>query len=360
MLIVRSILAILASSGVAFAQTLPSPAFNAITGASIAIGGATLGANKIVSPGFAVNATGGVATGAATISGLAKSATFVGSGAAANIWSSLSVTGIGTSTPDIGTQSFVTSATGFANRTTAYKIGIAGGAICTVGSGDCYGANFIAQAASGTGGVLLTGFEMDMQNTGAAATDLGTSTASYGFLAVGSGSFTSTAGFSVTGPQQSFRHGFAVFDYPTTGIAGASENGFYDASTSVVAFRAGGTHTTLLAGDTCSCSFGVTLPNNIPAIYQKDSGGTLKSIIKLDNTDNVAIGYTTGFTTLYGTTLPEGDVAINWGSPTRRPGSLYTYQLFTYSTVTMTGLPTSAGGAAGTLWKDGSGYLRIN
>jgi hypothetical protein len=281
--------------------------------------------------------------------------TFTGSGSPALMWSNISVAASSATLPEIGQQVTMTSNVGIANLTTAYKVAFTPSLICGAQSADCYGINTIVQGVGGTH--LVVGHEVDINNVGVAATTIGAPTAVYANVSVAAGSATSTAAYWATGATAKWQYGFAVSDY---GAQKAAEYGFYDKSTSTTAFIVENTHTTVLDASNCVCSFGIVLPNNIPAIYQKDTTATLRNVIKLDNTNNIAIGYSTGFTTAYGTLMPEGNIAVTWGLTNRRPGAIYTYNMdMSGPSIIMSALPSVAG-ATGTLYKDASNFVKVS
>lgn len=143
--------------------------------------------------------------------GSGVSHTFTGSGGAANIWVNQSSAALSNTVPEIGAQFTMTSNTGFANQTTAYKIAATFSVIGTSASASIYGTNTIVQGTAGAGGYLVTGSEVDINNVGAAAATLGAGTAAYGYIAVAAGSFNSTAAYSATGSGRDWTYGFATW-----------------------------------------------------------------------------------------------------------------------------------------------------
>ncbi|UCI06248.1 hypothetical protein [Mesorhizobium sp. B1-1-8] len=174
-------------------------------------------------------------TGTTTLPGITigtpASVTFIGSGLSALVGLNQVTTAASATLPEIGAQFTMTSNTGLANTTTAYKIGLTSSVIGGANSASVYGANMITQGHAGSGGYLVTGIESDINNVGADAPTIGVSTAAYGFVSVASGLAKSTAGywaFGNTAPG-GWHHGFAV----SGTIADA---GFIDASTAVTSF----------------------------------------------------------------------------------------------------------------------------
>jgi hypothetical protein len=155
---------------------------------------------------------------------------FTGSGLTAGIW--LNQTGVCSSAtvPEIGGQFTMTSNTGLANAGTAYKIALTASVIGGPNSASVYSFNTITQGYAGPGGYLVSGIEADINNIGAAATALGSSTAAYGFVSVAAGNFASTAAYWAThGGIGSWTYGFAV----TGNCSGAA---FIDTTTASSSF----------------------------------------------------------------------------------------------------------------------------
>lgn len=166
--------------------------------------------------------------------------TFTGSGLAANIWVNQSSAALSNTVPEIGAQFTMTSNTGFANQTTAYKIAATFSVIGTSASACIYGTNTIMQGTAGAGGYLITGNEVDVNNVGAAAATLGAGTAAYGYNAVAAGSFDSTAAFSATGSLRNWTYGFATW---LNGSAGITNSDFRAQSTATNILTATGART---------------------------------------------------------------------------------------------------------------------
>ena len=264
------------------------------------------------------NAT--VATGAPTLSD-----TFVGSGSSANFTISLNLTAASATVAEVAAQHTILTNVGRANQTTAYKIGHVYG--CTTNpsgsnqSADQYAGNGILEGFFGSGGNLGTVNEADCANIGSNADTIASSTSAYGFVSVSAGNARSTAAYWATASTASWNYGFLVSDYASQG---AHASGFCDASTSPIAFQAQGTHTTLMDGLASTLSFGVVLPNNIPAIYQRDGGGTLRTAIKVNSGSSVEIG-DTGIAgiTVNQSVYPYTDNAVSLGAPGFRYTAVY-------------------------------------
>jgi hypothetical protein len=142
--------------------------------------------------------------------------------------------------PEFGNYTSMAVASGYANRSTAYKIG-SGWLILDVSgsagnSADLYGINPVVQGYAGTGGNLLTAAEFNINNNGAAAATLGANTAAYGAVAAAGGSAIATAAFFASGTNNGFQYGFAI-----NNVIGGT--GFYDTSNSPTVLGGTGTHT---------------------------------------------------------------------------------------------------------------------
>lgn len=172
--------------------------------------------------------------------GAGVSHTFTGSGNPANIWINQSSAALSNTVAEIGAQFTMTSNTGFANQTTAFKIGATFSVIGTSASACIYGTNTIVQGTGGAGGYLVTGSEVDINNVGATAATLGASTAVYGYIGVAAGSFNSTAAFSATGSGVDWTYGFATW---LNGVKSVSHSDFRAQSTATNIMTATGART---------------------------------------------------------------------------------------------------------------------
>lgn len=172
--------------------------------------------------------------------GAGVSHTFTGSGNPANIWVNQSSAALSATVPEIGAQFTMTSNTGLANQTTAFKIGATFSVVAAAGSADIYGTNTIMQGPGGAGGILITGNEVDINNIGATAATLGAGTAVYGYIGVAAGSFNSTAAFSATGSGADWTYGFATW---LNGVKSVSHSDFRAQSTATNILTATGART---------------------------------------------------------------------------------------------------------------------
>jgi hypothetical protein len=255
-----------------------------VTGADPAFGN-----NPTITGGTIDNAViGGTTPAAAKVTsllipstGTGVSQTFIGSGGAALMWENQTAVAANATTPEIGAQFTINSNVGTANKTTAYKIGLTSSAIGGANSANVYGLNTITQGFGGT--YLVTGIESDVNNVGADSVTLGGSSAVYGLVAVAAGSFKSTAGLWLTngGSSGSWTYGCAVSQ--------ANLASYYEASTATAGLGIAGTHTAGIDMTAGTMTHLMTLPNNVD-IAQKDSGGTLRTLIYTDNTNNVHLG----------------------------------------------------------------------
>jgi hypothetical protein len=147
-----------------------------------------------------------------------------------------------TTLPEIGKETIITSATGYANAFTAFKLADFNVANCSSGSANCYGGNDVVQGNSGFA-ALLTGREIDLNwNTGAMAGGPSTSTAGYNLTLAGtaaSASYQATAAVYVTGVGANpvWQQGI----YFGTGI---KNNTIYDSGSALTSYLITGTHTT--------------------------------------------------------------------------------------------------------------------
>lgn len=242
---------------------------------------------------------GGIAlTGTPPLSG-----TFTGSGGAANFWLNQTGAAASATVPEIGAQFTLTSNVGTANKTTAYKIGLTGSVIGGANSADIYSINTITHGFAGAGGYLVVGNESDINNVGANANTLGSTTAAYSFVAVGAGSFESTAGYWATASGSGkLTYGFATSNTNASSIKTAD---FHSESSSVSVLDATGTHTngadfsgaTITGSPFKSTGFSVNSTGSIATIGLQFSGSTALAGPSIFQNTNVLIfgGGTSGF-----------------------------------------------------------------
>lgn len=197
----------------------------------------------------------------------------------------------------------MTSSFGSANHTTATKGGIFADCVANAGSGDCWGANFIASANSGLGNTAnVTGLEVDVNNGNQNYGESGFRYNAagppnqYGLTIATSSANNGTSGFrSSAGLYISALNGpSGLGNGPwNRGIAidsnSVAQHSIEDASSSTISYFVTGTHTTGLDLTGATLTQSMILPNNA-AILQKDSGGTARNVINLTGTNTFNIG----------------------------------------------------------------------
>jgi hypothetical protein len=197
------------------------------------------------------------------------------------------------------------STVGYANRATAYKIGLGGltidDSVAAGNSADLYGINFVVHGYGGTGGNLLVGCEIDVNNLGAHATSLGDPSGVYGYAVAIGGTYKGTAAFWSAGiPGAGWQYAFAA-------SGAVAFSGFYDTSNSPIVLCGVGTHTTgvdftsaTLTTAFASTGFAVTGTGNISALSATaiPAGGTAGAGYKFSSTANFGIFFGSGAPTL--------------------------------------------------------------
>jgi len=247
------------------------------------------------------------------LTGFPLTGTFYGSGQPAKMGLNLWATCAESAMPEIGAQFHLESNVGFGNAD-AYKIGFTSSVNGGAGSAAIVGNNIISTGRAGTGGYIVEGLEINLQNQG--ASDAGapaSSTASYGTVTTAGGAYFNTAStLTTTSVGSGFTYGHYV-----TGIVN-------------VPFQGSGTHIKGISFENSTTSLcAMALPNNLIGVMQQDNGGTLRSLLKLDSSNLFQVGYAAGTTVLNGATVfngtvvPASDNTVDLGSASFRMRTIY-------------------------------------
>ncbi|WP_315833886.1 hypothetical protein [Bradyrhizobium prioriisuperbiae] len=254
-------------------------------------------------------------SGAAPISG-----TFGGGGLPAKFWLDLTGDASSTTLPTIGGQFLVRTNKGGSDPHNVFTVGIYGGVYGTLGHGDLYGGNTNASGVGGTGGKTIVGFESDVNNNGADADTIGDTGQVIGCLVSTGSSKRGTVGFQSTATQsyQAWNFGFAA-------VGEHKEAGFLDQSNAIHVLRATNLHSAGIdfTGASFISSVGIALGNS-HVIQSKDTGGTLRSMIWLDNANLLNLGGAgIGYINANQAILPSVDNSFVMGNVSNRWSAIY-------------------------------------
>lgn len=181
------------------------------------------------------------------------------------------ITTVSNTLPEFGGQFLLRSATGFANKSTAYKVALAAWGKCTAGTANCYGANFITTMGAGAGNVLETTLELNTNNNNQAYTSasFGAAAASYGLVIANGGTFRSTAAIWVTDPTATAKLWAVGAGFTADSI---SEYTIFDGTSSTVHDRIEGTHTTGIDGSAATLTNFLVGPGSTSSVTGAGAG----------------------------------------------------------------------------------------
>ena len=195
--------------------------------------------------------------------------------------------------PEFALQVYGTSAAGGAHPTTAFKGSIAGLITCNGGSADCYAGNFVTHLSQGLapeiGGLALEA-DLNVQNA-----DYGNARGApqppyaAGLYISGSGPHKATCAICVNYAAGgiSFNRGLVFWNGTT---AANTIEDYTDAPNGAVLFAQGTKRTGIDFSAATLSGAGIAMPNNVPALAQADTSGAQRTLISLNDRDQIVLG----------------------------------------------------------------------
>jgi hypothetical protein len=195
--------------------------------------------------------------------------------------------------PEFAFQVLGTSALGGGDNKSAFKGSIGGFMTCTAGSGDCYGGNFVTTLSNGLSSAV-TGIPVEA--------DLNVANADYGddrgppqqpyaaaLYISGSGPHRATCAICVNYAAGgiSFNRGL-VFWNGTTNQSTIED--YTDSPNGAVLHAEGHKRDGIDLSAAAMTGSGLIVPNNVPAVAQRDAGGAVRPLIALNDHDALLLG----------------------------------------------------------------------